>query len=29
VSSPELQEALMEYDGLNKKYADEREKKFD
>lgn len=29
VSSPELQEALMEYDNLNKKYSQQREKKFD
>ncbi len=29
VSSPELREALMDYDNLNKKYAEEREKKFD
>jgi len=29
VSSPELREALMDYDNLNKKYADEHEKKFD
>ena len=29
VENPELQEALMEYDHLSKKYAEEREKKFD
>lgn len=29
VENPDLQEALMEYDHLSKKYAVEREKKFD
>lgn len=29
VSSPELREALMDYENLNKKYSEQREKKFD
>jgi hypothetical protein len=29
VSSPEMQEALMDYDRLNKRYAEEHEKKYD
>lgn len=29
VSNPELQEALMDYDRLNNKFTEEREKKFD
>ncbi len=29
ISDPELQDALMDYDRLSKKYAAEREKKFD
>ena len=28
ISDPELQDALMDYDRLGKKYAKEREKKF-
>ena len=28
IGDPELQDALMDYDRLNKKYAEEREKKF-
>ena len=29
VSSPEMQEALLDYDRFNKKYAEEHEKKYD
>ncbi len=29
MSDPELQDALMDYDRLSKKYTEEREKKFD
>jgi len=29
LSSPEMREALMEYDSLNKRYAEEHEKKYD
>ena len=29
VSSPELRDALMDYDNLNKKFAEQRDKKFD
>lgn len=29
ISDPELQDALMDYDRLSKKYTEEREKKFD
>jgi hypothetical protein len=29
ISDPELQDALMDYDRLSKKYAEEHETKFD